>query len=337
MTRHDADHDAHDPHDPHDDDLDLDAFLTGEDDLSAQLRDIHQPAPPPALDARIRAHAREALRASAAAANDAIDAEERALVASPLGRWRAPLALAATVVIGVSLGLQWDGWRAPAPASLSDVPQPVAAVPPAEPAPAPAPAPQAPPAVEPVPVAPAREDVGAAPAATRAQERARSRAAAQAREREREAAAAHQARVLAEQARALAAPPPPAPAPPAPPAPKGAPTMAASAYSPVADGTAPQALVADGLAAPQARYRAARPETGTPVEVAGSSIRRPGAEDAAAERRARRWLQLLDELLDLRLDDEARTSWRHFRAEYPAYPVPPALQKRIDALPAGGD
>jgi hypothetical protein len=41
---------------------------------------------------------------SASAANDA---EERALVKSPLGRWRGPLAVAAIVVIGAAAGLQW--------------------------------------------------------------------------------------------------------------------------------------------------------------------------------------------------------------------------------------
>lgn len=39
------------------------------------------------------------------------DAEERALVASPLGRWRLPLAVAALVAIGVSVGMQWQGGR----------------------------------------------------------------------------------------------------------------------------------------------------------------------------------------------------------------------------------
>lgn len=54
----------------------------------------------------------------------------------------------------------------------------------------------------------------------------------------------------------------------------------------------------------------------------------------AADARAERWLALLAELLDRRLDADARDSWRHFRHEYPDYPVPAALQARIDALPA---
>jgi anti-sigma-K factor RskA len=89
-------------HDPgNDSDEAFEAFLRGEDALSAELQGIEQPAPSPELDARIRAQAREALEQPAGAANDA---EEKALVSSPLGRWRAPLALAATVVIGVTLG-----------------------------------------------------------------------------------------------------------------------------------------------------------------------------------------------------------------------------------------
>ncbi len=47
------------------------------------------------------------------------DAEERALVASPLGRWRLPLAVAALVAIGVSVGLQWQGGRTDAPAQAA--------------------------------------------------------------------------------------------------------------------------------------------------------------------------------------------------------------------------
>lgn len=107
-------------------------------------------------------------------------------------------------------------------------------------------------------------------------------------------------------------------------------------------------LEAPPPAAPVLAY-ATRPEGGTRVEVTGSRIGRatppappaPRARvaprDAAAERRARQGLQLIGELLDLHLDDEARTTWRRFREDYPDYPVPDALRRRVEALaPATG-
>lgn len=313
--------------DSHDDDRELDAFLRGEDDLAGALRGLEQPAPPPALDARIRAQAQEALAEPVGAANDAAqasdandagavnDAEERALVASPLGRWRAPLAVAATVVIGVSLALQWDGGRREtAPAALAD------AAPRAEGPPAPAPA------SVPAPVA-APE---ALPEATRQQEPAPVEKAMPG-----PAPATRQGRAThAAPTEAVRPPPPPPPAPAASPAP----AMPAAAPAPApapAPASAPSFHLqhfatpqsgegdADGLAV----QRRSAPAT-THVEVTGSRV------TAADERRPREWLAVIGQLLDHKLDDDARTSWAHFRREYPDYPVPDALRRRLDGSTA---
>jgi hypothetical protein len=196
-------------HDPgNDSDEAFEAFLRGEDALSAELQGIEQPAPSPELDARIRAQAREALEQPAGAANDA---EEKALVSSPLGRWRAPLALAATVVIGVTLGLQWNGWRSPDPAPVSDVAMPP---PPPEPAPPVAGLPEV--------AAPAAPSVPSAPAA---QPKAEPRASAPA-----PAPVVDDSHAVVRgnaTSESTGAPPPAPPAPPAPPPP--APASAAPA------------------------------------------------------------------------------------------------------------
>ncbi|MFK3737308.1 hypothetical protein [Massilia sp. TN1-12] len=303
--------------DSHDDDRELDAFLRGEDDLAAALRGLEQPAPPPALDGRIRAQAQEALAEPVGAANDANDAnaasdeEERALVASPLGRWRAPLAVAATVVIGVSLALQWDGGRQDtAPAALADS-EPAASAPQAR-EPASVPAPVAAPEVLP----------DALPEATWQQEPAPvEKAMPGPAPGTRQGGATHAAPT-----QAVRPPPPPPPAPaasPAPAAPAAAPAPA-SASAPsfhLQHFAAPQSAEgdADGLAV----QRRSAPAT-THVEVTGSRV------TAADERRPREWLAVIGQLLDHKLDDDARTSWASFRREYPDYPVPDALRRRLD-------
>lgn len=300
------------PHQHQDDDA-FEAFLRGEDPLSAQLRGLEQPAPPPALEARIRAEAEQALRASRDAANDA---EEKALVASPLGRWRAPLALAATVVIGVSLGLQWKGWHPDAPTTLSD------ALPAA-----------APPAAVQDPAALARLPELAAPAAP----------APQAPEPQ-PAPSARQATLARDDAEQPIPPPPPPPPPPAPPA------SPASPAPPTPPAPAPLALPAPGAAAAAVGsfQRQGNPAMLAPDEVGGqarhlalegrrSGERGAGRDAAALAERPRKGLALIGELLDLGLTEEARTTWRRLREEYPDYPVPPELQRRVDAALAGSD
>lgn len=306
MSSRDQDRHGH----GNDDDRELDAFLRGEGDLAAALRGLEQPAPPPALDERIRAQAREALAEPVGAANDAGDIdeeEERALVASPLGRWRAPLAVAATVVIGVSLALQWDGGhRDTAPAALADTAPPTSGA--LAPESSTVPAPEAADQQEPAPPM-----VEKAAPATGARQRREART------------------TPAEAVR----PPPPPPPPPMPvPAASPAPALPAPAPAP-APVTAP-AFPMQHFAAPQAAeddaggwavQRRSAPAT-THVEVAGSRAA------AADERRPREWLVVLGQLLDHKLDDDARTSWANFRRDYPDYPVPEALRRRLDSLPA---
>lgn len=298
MSSRDQDRHGH----GNDDDRELDAFLRGEDDLAAALRGLEQPAPPPALDERIRAQAREALAEPTGAANDAGDIdeeEERALVASPLGRWRAPLAVAATVVIGVSLALQWDGGHQDtAPAALADTAPPASG--PRAPESSTVPAPEAAEQQEPAPPM-----VEKAAPATGARER-----------RE----------VRTTPAEAVRPPPPPPPAPAASPAPAlPAPAPVTAPAYPMQHFASPQAAEgdADGLAV----QRRSAPAT-THVEVTGSRAA------AADERRPREWLVVIGQLLDHKLDDDARTSWANFRRDYPDYPVPEALRRRLESLPA---
>lgn len=298
----------------HDDDREFDAFLRGEDDLSSLLRQAPQPEVPPALDARILAQARAALaepaHAGKEAANDPAPAPWRV-------RMRVPLGLAATVVIGVSLSLRWTGWQEGTPVVLvsdSDPVAPAAAPPP----PAAAARPEAP--VETAP--PPGQDAPAAAAPP-----VRARAAPR-------PAPAPVAAAPAEEAVFPPPPPPPAPAPMAAPAPApmAAPAPAApSVYYRSAPPAPPAPPPPPAPAAPApAPAPQAAPQAPIHVEVTGSRIAR--SDKAATEPRAEQWLSLLTELLDRHLDDDARDNWARFRREFPDYPVPPALQARIDAL-----
>ena len=117
-------------------------------------------------------------------------------------------------------------------------------------------------------------------------------------------------------AAAPAPPPPPAPAAPAVTFFRAAPTDAIVAED---VGALPTTLVVTG-------QRAAR--TAAPHPPAAPARTYTPAEDE----RARQWLDLMTTLLDRGLDTDARRTWPRFRAEFPDYPVPPALQARIDAL-----
>ena len=126
------------------DDAEFEAFLRGEGELVRALREVLQPVVPDALSEAILAQAEASLRRSAAA-NDAS-------VASPaapppqhfLRRARVPLAMAASVLLALSLGLQWKERQEPAreTAAVAVAPQP--ATPPAASA-SPAPAAVTPP------------------------------------------------------------------------------------------------------------------------------------------------------------------------------------------------
>ncbi|PJC99094.1 hypothetical protein GQ37_007625 [Janthinobacterium sp. BJB1] len=109
MNTHDRDHDE-----PND------------EELTALLASLPQPAPSSALDAAILADAEKALH-QPAAANDCADGVLRTLPAkkSPdyLQRWRVPLGLAAAVLLTVNLiGVDWFGSK---PAQFPVVGEPV--------------------------------------------------------------------------------------------------------------------------------------------------------------------------------------------------------------------
>jgi DNA-directed RNA polymerase specialized sigma24 family protein len=99
---------------------------TDDDALSAGLRSLPQAAPPPELEPRLHAQARAALDHPARVAHDpvvsappteadaAADDEEAPRPANPFGHLRVPMAVAATVVIGVTLALQLGDRGAPA-------------------------------------------------------------------------------------------------------------------------------------------------------------------------------------------------------------------------------
>jgi RNA polymerase sigma factor (sigma-70 family) len=95
-------------------------------DVGTILRGLLQETPPPELDARIRAQARAALDHPARVARDpvvkpppaeadaAADDEEAPRPSNPFGHLRVPMAVAAVLVIGVTLALQLGDWRTPA-------------------------------------------------------------------------------------------------------------------------------------------------------------------------------------------------------------------------------
>lgn len=329
-----------------DDDRELEAFLRGEDELSALLRQAPQPVPPPDLDARILAQARTALEQPVAAANDPAP---QPLARPWLQRARVPLGLAATVVLGLSLTLRWEGWQDDKPAAVlydsvpaapaappvagqkaqQDDVQPQAGDGPVTPLPAPSPA-RAKPAQLP-------KDVAAKPAPESAQPVPQPSPPPP-------TAAAPAPMTSVPPAPARPAPPAPsAPAPP-PPAPSAPPAQApAPAPAPVPMAPAAVPATAPAAPAPHVREQAAtmpapapvaappeQPAASNRIDVTGSRINR--AQAPAADPRAQQWLAVIAELLDRRLDDDARDAWQQFRRAFPGYPVPAALQARIDAL-----
>jgi hypothetical protein len=109
-------------HDNPHDSAELERFLRGEDELSAALKDVAQPVPPPALDAAILGKIEAALIAEKAArapqpeaANDAVDPANTET--PPKKRflrswWQVPLGLAAGVLLTIAFRTQFqDGGR----------------------------------------------------------------------------------------------------------------------------------------------------------------------------------------------------------------------------------
>lgn len=113
----------------HTDDDDFDAFLQGKGELSQMLQQMPQPTPPAALSAAILADAEAAVRQNSSA-NDAFiaDSEKRPRLSRFLRRARLPLAMAASVLLAVVIGVQWQSqFSEPGAVVIAQAPQPPAA------------------------------------------------------------------------------------------------------------------------------------------------------------------------------------------------------------------
>lgn len=133
-----------------DDDHEFDAFLARESALQHRWHGASTEEPPAQLDARVQAEARRA-----------VGARPRLSAAPSPGRWRLPLAAAATVLIGTTLGLMLFERDAHVPEAAHERPAPAATAEPgafqapAAPGAFPAPAATSMPGAFPAPAAPA--------------------------------------------------------------------------------------------------------------------------------------------------------------------------------------
>jgi hypothetical protein len=343
------------------DDAELDEFLAGRDALSRQLASLAQPEAPKQVNDAVMASieaqlaqeraAQTVQQAQAAEATPAtqnapaVQATQAGRVtqvatrrpAANMARWRAPAALAASLVGVLLLTLEWQRgdyaqqaqMTAAAPEQKPVASTPQAAEPPALPSAAPehvtiaaaspsgyiAPSPSAA-RPAPAPSALRAESAGkSAPSlladADKAPEPTSITPPAEQFVRARSAPIANLAAAIpppvasAPISAPLAAPLSYA-APPAPPAPPPAPAPATSATTVVAAATAP-----------------------TLVTVTGSARKAMSPADTA---RAAEWLHVIDEMLKADLRQDAREEWRKFNLAYPDYPVPEQLAKRIDAI-----
>ncbi|MCC7549355.1 MAG: hypothetical protein IT532_16500 [Burkholderiales bacterium] len=98
-----------------DDDHEFDAFLARESALQRRWHGASTEEPPAQLDARVQAEARRA-----------VGARPRLSAAPSPGRWRLPLAAAATVLIGTTLGLMLLERDAHVPEAARERPAPAA-------------------------------------------------------------------------------------------------------------------------------------------------------------------------------------------------------------------
>ncbi|HSO07065.1 MAG TPA: tetratricopeptide repeat protein [Pelomicrobium sp.] len=267
----------------------LDDYLEGESALTRAYRDAARAEPPPALDAEIRA-----------AAANAVTTRR-----SGLERWRVPLAVAAALVVSVTVALLVE--REPPPPGAPPAADEYSAPPPR------APEPKASEAEAPQP----RD--AEAPATAAGEARTKSEAAAPMREQ----------RAPAAQRPEGSAPPPATTAEPAAPSvQQGPPAAAAPAPAP----TAPKA-VQEG-AAPSAPMSApsGRAEEKAFGDAAAESAKRqraaPAASGLAKEAPApepEAWIERIRALAREGRTVEARDELRRFLRAYPDHPVPDDL------------
>jgi hypothetical protein len=316
-------------------DAELDEFLGGRDELSQQLAALAQPEAPKqvndAIMASIAAQLAQEQATKAAPAPQLTSVMPRP--AANMARWRAPAALAASLIGALLLTLEWQrgDYAQQAAMSAQQQQQPAVSVP--QPPSADAPAPSSAPAkAAPKDVAPAQQP---APQAIPSQQQS----------------ASPRSRPTAELAHGPA-PVQPAPitspAPAAPPMPlmPQAPLMlaesAATAPLPAAIAppaglflrSAPAPVIAGRMAAsaPAPSYVASAATAPTVVSVTGAARKAEAQAEAQADAtRAANWLHVIDEMLKAGLRNDAQEEWRKFRLAYPDYPVPEQLAKRIDA------
>lgn len=296
MTSHD--NNAHD-------DAEFDLFLKRESKLAQLLQSLEQPVPSAMLDAAILAKAESELarssRLSRGASNDPVVPGASHVPPSFLGRWRMPMGLAASVVVGVIAVLLWQGQAGKEmPVQLAQAPQA-----------------QEPQMREPQAQAPLIEQAPVAKPAPNARADA-----------DRPAAADTAPRAATKQSRAE-----PSPVPPVVIAQANIPDEEERILrSPAPEPTAPAAASAPAqvaAAAPPAAA-AAPPAPAAAPPAAASPPQRTDQAEAGAKHPPKPWLALIEELLKADLRRDAQEEWKQFQKSYPRYPVPEKLKKELD-------
>lgn len=322
-------------------DDEFDAFLKGQGELAQLLQALPRSAPSAALDAAILAQVTANLARNGAPQQDAapVAANDASIPGgashsrpSFLSRWRSPIGMAASLVIGLFIMLQWQQQDL-LPVIVAQAPQASQSASPSTPAPA----------IQMPQVAVADAAKASEPAAIAA-------------------ATVPQAKTAAP---AAATKPMPIPAK------EAAPTMLAAApQADAASGNSvtfkksdvgPDIQIAQAdisefraksapapvVAAAPAATSAARAERTAPAAapampsaVGGISAEQKPAAAAsnavpipiADVSKAKAWLALIDEMLKADLRQDALAEWEKFRKVYPTYPVPEKLEARIKAL-----
>lgn len=374
-------------------DAELDEFLAGRDDLSRQLAALAQSEAPKQVNDAIMAsieaqlaQERAAQTVQQAQAVEAAPAVQNAPAvqagqadsftqvaarrpAANMARWRAPAALAASLIGVLLLTLEWQRadyaqqaqMTATAPQQKSAASNPQAAEPSAPPsatqerASVQAPSPSGHSAPPPSPIRPA--PVQSAPHAEAAAKSTPSFLATADKAMEQIMIAPPAEQLLRARSApianlAAAVPPPVTSAPLAGPVltPPALPLSYSSRSAPHMSPSAPIALPAAPPAPPPlpltspplpalalAPVPAPAPSANvvaaatapTMVSVTGSARKAMSPADTA---RAAEWLHVIDEMLKADLRQDAREEWRKFNLAYPDYPVPEQLAKRIDAI-----
>lgn len=327
-------------------------FLQGKGELSSLLQALPQPAPAAELDQKILAATRAALQREAASRTPTA-ANDPAPAVSPIRRWRIPIGIAASLVLTLTVTLQMQQHHADEVTvqaeMLERTERPAPAAAPAAPEPTPTAAADAPIVAEPVAAPPRQAKKAAQPsnhdlaagagdsqllakrqqaetaAASRANAKAAERRVAQAQVTEQEKLAHEQRPSMAKEKRALDKTEQETTALQA----KAEQMAAESAKRVTEPATEPAKPVAPAAPPPQpARMAAAGPAPAArmaPNIAASSSV----ASDAGSERD---YLARIEQALKQGRQRAALEEWERFRRIYPAYPVPPELQKQIEAL-----